>query len=91
MADEILTRYNPDFLTITELAKIMNLSRVQIFRKIKAGQIPAQRVGNIFLIPKDFADSFSGEMTAKDEKTIESGVKKIFKEYGSVIKKLGNK
>ena len=81
---------NKKFLSITELAEIMGLSRVQVFRKIKAGRIPAEKIGNSYAIPADFAASVVGKMTTKDERVIERGVAKVVKEYGEVIKKLGD-
>ena len=81
---------NNKYLSITDLAQIMGLSRVQVFRKIKAKQIPAEKIGNFYVIPRDYAASITGEMTKKDERTIKKGVARVIKEYGEVIKKLGN-
>ncbi len=78
-----------EFVTIPELAKKIGLSRMQVFRQVKANLIPHQRVGHEYLIPKEYVDSIMGEMTAKDQKEIEKAVKKIVRQYGDVIKKLG--
>jgi len=79
-----------EFVTVPELAKIMGLSRSQTFRRVKGGDIPAQKAGRIFLVPKTYADKFTGKLTPEDEKIIDYGVKRALKEYGDVIKKLGN-
>ncbi len=81
---------NREYLTTSELAEIMGLSRVQVFRKIKAGEIPAERIGNIYAIPREFAASLSGEMTSSDERKIEKGIIKVIEEYGEVLKKLAD-
>ena len=77
------------FITIPRLAKEIGLSRSQVFRKVKAGEIPAHKIGRIFLVPKDYADSILGIMTEKDKKLIIKAVDKTIKEYGEVLKKLG--
>ena len=78
-----------EYLTIPELAKIMGLSRSQVFRKVQAGLIPHQKVGRIYLISKDYANSILGDLTEEDQKQIEKAVKKVVRQYGDVIKKLG--
>ncbi len=81
---------NKEHVTITELAKIMNLSRVQVFRKIKSGEIPAKKVGSIYIIPAEYASLYTGEMTERDEKLIARGVEKVVVQYGEVLKKLAD-
>jgi len=78
------------FITIPELAKIIGLSRSQTFRKVKSGEIPAQRAGRIFLIPRSYADNFTDKLTESDEKIISEGVNRVIEEYGEVIRKLGD-
>lgn len=41
-----------DFYTTTELAKILKISRVAVFNKIKRGEIKAQKMGRNFVIFK---------------------------------------
>lgn len=79
------------YLTIPELAKIIGLSRSQVFRKVQAGLIPHQKVGRINLISKDYVNTVLalGNVTIEDQKEIEKAVKKVVSQYGDVIKKLG--
>lgn len=81
---------NKEHVTITELAKVMGLSRVQVFRKIKSGEIPAEKVGSIYIIPAEYTSLYTGEMTARDEKVIAAGVDKVVSQYGEVLKKLAD-
>lgn len=81
---------NKNYLTITELAKVMGLSRVQVFRKIKSGEVPAEKVGNVYIIPAEYASLYTGEMTARDEKAIVIGVDRVVTQYGEVLKKLAD-
>ncbi|MHA1491972.1 MAG: helix-turn-helix domain-containing protein [Promethearchaeota archaeon] len=46
-----------DFYTTTELAKILKISRIAVFNKIKKGEIKAQKMGRNFVIfKKDLKD-----------------------------------
>lgn len=80
-----------EFYTTSEAADIIGLSRSQVFRKLKAGKIPYKKVGRYHLIPRSFIDSFLGKLAQEDKKEIKSAVKKTIREYGEVIKMLGDK
>lgn len=41
-----------EFISPAELAKLLNISRVAIFNKIRKGEIKAHRVGRSFVIVK---------------------------------------
>lgn len=77
-----------EFYTTSELAKIIGLSRSQVFRKIQNGEIPSEKVGRINLVPRLFVDEFLGRVAQKDELNITRAVKKTMGEYGEVIKML---
>jgi len=77
-----------EFYTTPELAKILGLSRSQVFRKIQNGEIPSEKIGRINLIPRLFVDDFLGRVAQKDELNITRAVKKTMGEYGDVIKML---
>lgn len=76
-------------LTITEAAKILGLSRVQVFRLVKAGKIPAIRIGKFYFIDKDNLGIGESEVSQKERKKIDETVTRVMDEYGDVIKKLG--
>jgi len=71
------------------MAEMMGLSRVQIFRLVKAGKIPAIKIGRNYAIRKSDLGVYGGGVSAKEKKNIEKSVDKVIKEYGDVIKKLG--
>jgi len=80
-----------DFMTTVELAKILGISRVAVFKRIKRGQIKAIRVGKNFVIPKDsFAEILGRVLSDKSKREIEAAVKKTVKEYGQALRLLGN-
>jgi len=82
---------NKDLITTAELAKILGISRVAVFKRIKKGQIKAIRVGKSFVIPKDSLPEILGRVLSKKNKSeIEAAVKKMVKEYGQTLRLLGN-
>lgn len=80
-----------NFVSTTEAAEITGLDRVQIFRLIKSGQLPAVRIGRNYIIRKKDLGVFTDEVTSKDKKVIESSVRRVFSDYGDVIRELGDK
>jgi len=81
---------NKRFLTTGELAKILGLSRVAIYKKIKKGQIKAERVGRNFMIErKNLGSILGGKLTEKEKTEIEKAVRKTVKEYGETLRLLG--
>ena len=75
--------------SVTEVAKILGLSRMQVLRKIKKGEIEAHRIGKSFVIPSDSLPGIYKPLSSKDKKLIEEAVDRTFKEYREVIEKLG--
>ena len=78
------------FYTIPEAAKKIGLSRSQVFRKVQAGQIPAQRFGKNYLIDSRALNFLTGEIDSHDIRSIEKAVRKTLKDYGEVIRDLGD-
>ncbi len=81
---------NKELITTTELAKILGVSRITVFKRIKRGQIKAIRVGKNFVIPKDSLPEVLGKiLSEKNKREIETAVKKTVKEYGQTLRLLG--
>lgn len=79
-----------DKITVPQLAKVLGLSRSQVFRKVKAGLIPAQKIGGIYLIDANLAHALTGMLTQEDKKDIARAVKKTLRDYGDVLEQLGS-
>lgn len=77
------------YITTTEAGEILGLDRTQVFRLIKSGKIPADKIGGNYLILIDSLGVDTGKLTEKQKEMIEKSVKQVFKQYGEVIKKLG--
>jgi len=78
------------YITIPQLARMLGVSRITVYRKVKNGQIPAKKIGNTYVITDDEIQSIlSKELTSKDKTKIEMLVKRVVKEYGETLKLLG--
>jgi len=77
------------FISTTELAKILGVSRVTVFKRIKAGQIKAVKVGRNYIINKeDLGGILNDDLTDKDKEMIDKSVKRTVKEYGETLELL---
>ncbi|MBM4146945.1 MAG: helix-turn-helix domain-containing protein [Nitrospira sp.] len=79
-----------EYISIAQFAKILGISRIAVYQKIKKGQIKAIRIGRSFAIPKKYMTDVTGKtISEKDKKIIDEAVKKTFQEYGELLKLLG--
>jgi excisionase family DNA binding protein len=46
------------FLTVAEVASIMRVSKMTVYRMVHAGELPAIRVGRSFRVPEDAVDKY---------------------------------
>jgi len=79
-----------EYISIAQFAKVLGISRIAVYQKIKKGQIKAIRIGRSFAIPKKYLTDITGKtLGEKDKKIIDEAVKKTFQEYGELLKLLG--
>lgn len=79
-----------EYISISQFAEILGVSRIAVYKKIRKGQIKAIRIGRSFAIPKKYLTDITGKtLSEKDKKIIDEAVKKTFKEYGEVLILLG--
>jgi len=78
------------YLTIAELAEILGISRIAVYKRVKKGQIKAIRIGRSYAIPRENISGIIGEkLSKKGKEEIDRAVKKTVREYGKVLKMLG--
>ena len=46
------------FLTIAEVASVMRVSKMTVYRLVHNGELPAVRVGRSFRVPQDALDAY---------------------------------
>lgn len=79
------------YFSVGELAKILGISRVAVFKKIKKGEIKAKRFGRFWLIKDEELRNILGKtLTSAQKRFIEKAVAKTVNEYGETLRLLGN-
>lgn len=82
---------NKQYLSTIELAKLLGISRIAVFKKIKTGKIKAIKVGRNYIIDKkEIANILGTSLSDKDKSEIDKAIKKTVKEYSETLKLLGN-
>jgi len=77
-------------LSTTEVAKILGISRIAVFKKIKSGEIKAKKVGRNYVINRSELPQILGTVLSKEKKrVIEEAVSKTISEYGETLRLLG--
>jgi len=79
------------FFSTAEAAKILGISRIAVFNRIKKGQLKATKVGRNYLIEKDQLPAKKGApLSDKDRELINKAVDKTIQEYGQTLKLLAH-
>ena len=78
------------YITIPELARLLGVSRIAIYNRVKKGQIPAIRIGRNYVITDKTMTEILGKKTTEEgKKRIDVAVNRTVREYGEVLKLLG--
>ncbi len=77
------------YITIPQLAKLLGVSRVAIYNRVKKGQIPARKIGRDYAITDEtVADILGRKVTDQGKKQIDGAVHRTVREYAEVLKRL---
>lgn len=78
------------FLSTGQLARILGISRIAVFRKIQKGHIKATKVGRNYIIDREDVGNILGtSLSADDKQAVDGVVKKTVSEYGETLRLLG--
>jgi len=78
------------YISIPELAKMLGVSRITIYNKVRSGEIKAEKIGRNYAISGRYIKSIhGGPLSEEGKREIDTAVKKTVKEYGEVLKRLG--
>lgn len=81
---------NTQYLSTNELAKLLHVSRIAVFKKIQSGKIKAFKIGRNYVIPVEEFMNAVGTFISKEKKDeIREVVRRGVKEYGETLKLLG--
>jgi excisionase family DNA binding protein len=79
-----------DYLTIPQAAKLLGISRIAVYRKVKKGQIKAQKIGRSYLIQQDVIGGSRGRpLSTREKQRVDAAIRRVVKEYGETLRLLG--
>ncbi|MBU4376451.1 MAG: helix-turn-helix domain-containing protein [Candidatus Omnitrophica bacterium] len=83
-----------EYISIAQVAKMLGISRIAVYKKVKKGDIKAIKIGRSYAIPQSALDKRSINVKGRplreaEKRTIEKAVRKTVQDYGEVLKKLG--
>jgi len=83
-----------EYISTTKLAKLLGISRIAVYKKVKKGEIKAIKIGRMFAIPKTEVKRLVGDiighpLSEEEKKEIDRAVERMVKEYGEVLRLLG--
>lgn len=76
------------YLTIPQAAKLLGISRIAVYKKVKNGQIKAQKIGRNYAIPQN-AIVRASKLSTREIQRIDAAINKAFKEYSETFRLLG--
>ena len=78
------------YISIPELAKLLGLSRIAVYQRVKSGKIKAVKIGRNYAIPQKYVQEILGkDLNESAKQKIKHAVKRTVQEYGDVLKRLG--
>ncbi len=76
-------------LSTTQAAALLGISRVAVFKRIRAGTLKAHRVGGRYLVEAGQLGFLQEALDPATKRRLRTAVDRTFAEYGDVLKKLG--
>lgn len=78
-----------NYITIPQLAKMLNLNRTTVFQWVKSGKIQASKIGGTWIIDDpEVLRTLEGKLTKKQEQNIKRAIKLAIRDYGELFKRL---
>lgn len=79
-----------EYLSTSELAHLLGVSRVAVFKKIQSGKIKAFKIGRNYVVPmEEFLSTIGTFISPEKKKEMDEVVKRAVREYGDALRKLG--
>lgn len=78
------------YISTSKAAEILGVSRITIFKRIKAKQLKAEKVGRTYIIdPKNLHQTSNRPLTNNAKRELDKALKKVVKEYKQTLILLG--
>ncbi len=80
---------NKNLISTSEAAKILGVSRVTVFNKIKKGEIKAWKIGRNYVVDKRSLGLIYQDITPEQKRLIVKAVNKTVKDFREALRRLG--
>jgi len=77
-----------NLVSTAEAAKILGISRVAVFNRIKKGEIKAWKVGRNYVVDKRSLGTVFQDLTPSQKERVEAAVDKVVKDFGPALRRL---
>ncbi len=78
------------YYSIPQVAAILGISRIAVFKQVKKGDIKARKIGRGYAIPSSYIQQLSGKtLTPERKRAIKKAVRRTIKQYGPLLIRLG--
>ena len=78
------------YITTSQAAQILGLSRIAVFKKIKRGELPASKIGRNYIIEREsLSPALRKRISETDKEFISDTTGRVIKEYGEALELLG--
>ncbi|MBU1131320.1 hypothetical protein KJ840_04260 [Patescibacteria group bacterium] len=82
---------NKQFYSTVEVGKLLGISRIAVFKRIKSGKIKAKKVGRNYVIDRaNIENPLIDTLNERTKSEIDKAIKKTIKEYGETLKMLAH-
>ncbi len=79
-----------NYYSLAEIGQLLGISRIAVYKRVKSGEIKAIRIGRSYAVPAKMVSRILGKkLSPENKKIINKAVRKTVKEYGEMLKKLG--
>jgi len=85
-----MNQNNKKYITTTELANRLGISRIAVFKKIQKKQIKAIKEGRNYLIYTKSVPGLDDKLSSSNQKMINHVVDKTIKDYGETLRLLAD-
>ena len=89
MITKNISNSKTNLLSLPQAARITGYSRVEMFRKVKRGEIPARRIGRSYFVQRANLGPIYAPISQSASQTVDRAVAKTLKDFGETIKLLG--
>jgi excisionase family DNA binding protein len=80
---------NKEYISTSEAATLLGVSRVSVFNRIKKGQIKAEKIGRNYIIEKNSLGGIFKNISLSEEKDVKRAMDRVLTEFAPALRKLG--